>query len=412
MVIFDQRDINVDYREAKVLVVSKTKMGYSNVCVGAISENGTYMRLLLPGDTKMRNDIEININDYLIIQYLDPMQIVPPHIEDVSIYYAKKISTNNIPLIKYLKSKKVQIWEGNPESLYEYKLVWPIKNFGPSKGYISEHNIPEHSVGFWIPDKDMYFSNGRYEYINNDITYSIKYVGVNEPFECIYKGMLVRVSLARWWKGEFFNDHRCYLQISEFYPLENEENILHKIKEAINSKTTLNITYFINGNHQIFDDVKPYRLLYMNDNYYLACEVKTDYQFTLFRVTKIRAVIQTNTDFNYNENILEFTKYIQTPFSKYSVNFKDTLIKVELEIDKSKVSYFEIKNFLPSQKIIDRKENGNMLISYVVTQEIEIEELIKKWIPFIKVVKPMSLEEKIKNDLLVYLNSSTFAYQP
>lgn len=404
MVIFDQQDRNITYKEAKVLVLSRTKMGYSNVCIGAISENGKYMRLLLPGDAKMRNDIDININDFLIIKYLDPMKIIPPHVEDVSIYYAKKISTNNIPLIKYLKSKNVKIWEGTPESLYDNKLIWPIKNFGPSKGYISENNVPEHSVGFWIPDKDMYLSNGRYDYITDNVTYSIKYVGVNEPFECIYKGMLVRVSLARWWKGEFFSDYRCYLQISEFYPLENEENILYKIKTAINSKNMLQITYFINGNYQIFNDVKPYRLLYMNDNYYLACEVPTDYQFTLFRVAKIRSVIQTNFNFNFNENILEFTKYIQTPFSKYSPNFKDKLIQIELEIDKSKVPYFEIKNFLPSQKIIDRKENGNMLISYIVTQEIEIEELIKKWIPHIKIIKPNSLEEKIKYDLQYWLN--------
>lgn len=156
----------------------------------------------------------------------------------------------------------------------------------------------------------MYLDNGRYEYITDSITYSIKYVGVNKPFDCIYKGMLVRVSLARWWKGDFFNDHRCYLQISEFYPLENEENILLKIEQAISSKNTLNIGYFINGKYQLFDDVKPYRLLFMNDNYYLACEVQTDYQFTLFRVTKIRTIIQTNTSFYYNENILEFTKYI------------------------------------------------------------------------------------------------------
>ena len=114
MVIFDQEDVNVNYKETKVLVLSKTKMGYSNVCIGSITEDGKYMRLLLPGNTKMRNEIDININDYLIIKYLDPIQIVPPHVEDVSIYYTKKISTNNIPLIKYLKSKNVKIWEGTP----------------------------------------------------------------------------------------------------------------------------------------------------------------------------------------------------------------------------------------------------------------------------------------------------------
>jgi predicted DNA-binding transcriptional regulator YafY len=35
---------------------------------------------------------------------------------------------------------------------------------------------------------------------------------------------------------------------------------------------------------------------------------------------------------------------------------------------------------------------------------MEIEELIKKWIPFIRVIKPISLKEKIENDLKKYLN--------
>lgn len=35
---------------------------------------------------------------------------------------------------------------------------------------------------------------------------------------------------------------------------------------------------------------------------------------------------------------------------------------------------------------------------------MEIEELIKKWIPYIKVIEPLSLKEKIENDLRSYLN--------
>ena len=37
---------------------------------------------------------------------------------------------------------------------------------------------------------------------------------------------------------------------------------------------------------------------------------------------------------------------------------------------------------------------------------MEIEELIKKWIPFVKVIEPLSLKEKIASDLRSYLNTS------
>ena len=49
------------------------------------------------------------------------------------------------------------------------------------------------------------------------------------------------------------------------------------------------------------------------------------------------------------------------------------------------------------------KLNGNLLISYQVTQEIEIEELIKKWLPDVKVIEPLSLKERIEGELSGYL---------
>ena len=35
--------------------------------------------------------------------------------------------------------------------------------------------------------------------------------------------------------------------------------------------------------------------------------------------------------------------------------------------------------------------------------EKEIEELIKKWLPYLKVIEPLSLDEKIKSDIKKYL---------
>lgn len=101
--------------------------------------------------------------------------------------------------------------------------------------------------------------------------------------------------------------------------------------------------------------------------------------------------------------LLDFVENIQTPFAKYEEDYKEKLIKVLIEVDKSKVLFFENKKFLPSQKIIDRLENGNLLLSFLVTQELEIEELIKKWLPYLKVIEPLSLDEKIKSDIKKYL---------
>ena len=58
-----------------------------------------------------------------------------------------------------------------------------------------------------------------------------------------------------------------------------------------------------------------------------------------------------------------------------------------------------------SQTILEEKENGSLMISYEVTQEIEIEELVKKWLPYVKVIEPLSLKKKLEDELNAYLLS-------
>ena len=126
----------------------------------------------------------------------------------------------------------------------------------------------------------------------------------------------------------------------------------------------------------------------------------------MYRLSKIKSVEDTPKTFHKNIEIEDFIKDMQTPFSIYRRDYKKHLITVILEVDKSKAFYFESKKYLKSQEILEKKENGNLLIKYKITQEMEIEELIKKWIPFVKVIEPLSLKEKIASDLRSYLNTS------
>ena len=147
----------------------------------------------------------------------------------------------------------------------------------------------------------------------------------------------------------------------------------------------------------------PYKILFMNDNYYLACETNNEYKFSMYRINNILGINQLKNSFYYDIDLLDFVENIQTPFAKYSEDFKENLIKVLVEVDKSKVSFFENKKFLASQEIVSRLENDNLLLSFLVTQELEVEDLIKKWLPYLKVIEPISLDEKIKSDIKKYL---------
>jgi len=178
---------------------------------------------------------------------------------------------------------------------------------------------------------------------------------------------------------------------------------LEKLKVAVSGKKTIDFDYETNNHISQHIDVKPYKILFMNDNYYLACEVNNQYKFSMYRINKISNLKISDKEFYYNIDIQNFVSDIQTPFSRYTDDYKEHMIKVLVELDATKASFFESKKFLPSQNIEEKLPNGNLLISYIVTQELEVEELIKKWLPYLKVIEPISLDEKIKLDIKKYL---------
>lgn len=188
-----------------------------------------------------------------------------------------------------------------------------------------------------------------------------------------------------------------------FETTKSDKNILKVLEHSIKFGKCIIIEYPEDGT-MIKIEVKPYKIVFMNENFYLACEVEhEDYMFTMYRISKINTIEETKRTFQKNRELSEFIKDIQTPFAAYVPDYKRFLKDVLLEVDSSKASFFKVKKHLKSQEIIEEKENGNIIVNFKVTQEREVESLIKSWLPYIKVIKPISLKEKIKNELKEYL---------
>ena len=154
--------------------------------------------------------------------------------------------------------------------------------------------------------------------------------------------------------------------------------------------------------------VKPYKILFMQENFYLACERDDEYKFSLLRISQMKKedITQQSKTFHKDMEISDFINDIQTPFSRYTKGYKDSLITVLLEIDASKSRYFKVKDFLKSQEIVEEKEDGTLLVSYRVTQTEEVKELIKRWIPFVKVLEPKELREEIQKELQDWIDNN------
>ena len=197
---------------------------------------------------------------------------------------------------------------------------------------------------------------------------------------------------------------KCYeFKTKPFENFRSDSILLKELENKIKHQKYINIEYEINGKINKFE-VKPYKIIFINENFYLACGIEHEkLEFALYRLSKIKSIEDTSKTYHKNQEIEDFIKDMQTPFSIYRRDYKKYLINVVLEVDKSKAFYFENKKYLKSQEE-KKQDDGSLLVSFKVTQEMEIEELIKRWIPFIKVIEPKSLKEKIESDLKKYLS--------
>lgn len=207
----------------EVLIVSKTRMNMG-VCVGGITLDGRFVRLLDEGGQNQPNNCPFEINQIYEITFKERRNLIAPHTEDILLQSSKYIRRlkDKIRMIDFITNMNVDICRGNISHLFDKCLGFTASG----SGYINSSMVPRNSVSFWIADKDLTKSideNGkiRYKYEMDDSCSSdiqIKYVGLQHTENIIPKGTLLRVSLARWWRPHDADvEHRCYLQLSGWY---------------------------------------------------------------------------------------------------------------------------------------------------------------------------------------------------
>jgi len=198
----------------EILITSKTHKGQSACVGGLIIKENRFVRLLNYGNTDQKSDTVLNIGDIWEIDFIDRINIIPPHIEDI-IVNNKKFVGKVVNLTKFIKNNNVFVSYGHPNKLFNSLLHWTSNG----SGYVEDKSkLPNNSVGFWKSDQNLIYERNYYYYKEGDKIKRFRFVGFQKEISIIPAGTLIRVSLARWWKP---NDSevvdRCYLQLSGWY---------------------------------------------------------------------------------------------------------------------------------------------------------------------------------------------------
>lgn len=201
-----------------VLIVARTQMQHACCVGGYCLDTKKNVRLLNRHGRNQPNDTPFEVGQVWELRFEARPDLVPPHVEDVLVFYQRQMQ--RIPDLSTFLSLHVRPWVGPPDVLFDRALEWTRNG----TGFIERNrSIPDYSVGFWRADRALKSEEGpyggvRYRYSDEDErVYTFKYVGQAEPRRILPAQTLLRVSLARWWRPNAFDDERCFLQLSGWY---------------------------------------------------------------------------------------------------------------------------------------------------------------------------------------------------
>ncbi|HFU74612.1 MAG TPA: WYL domain-containing protein, partial [Arcobacter sp.] len=141
--------------------------------------------------------------------------------------------------------------------------------------------------------------------------------------------------------------------------------------------------------------VQPYKLVFSVDNLYLIAFSPTEDKIRKFRFSNIETVEELPKNFYKNRDIENYITTSQTLFA----NDTSLNITIHLHVSAKRAKYFDYKKYLHSQKILYKYDTGEIKVEYKVNNFNEIDNLIIKWLPEVKILKPEDFKIHIQKRL-------------
>ena len=175
-----------------------------------------------------------------------------------------------------------------------------------------------------------------------------------------------------------------------FEDIENKKGDFEKLSNAIHNQQLVTFTY--NDKNK---KVEPYKLINANGIWYLCANDNN--KIKTYTLSKIKHLILSNETFNPDDTLLK-------EIEKDEINwFSNELKEVILKIDNEAKEYFLRKKALANMQILEENEKY-FIVSTKIAFDDEILHLVKYWIPFIEIVSPIDLAQKLNTILNAYLD--------
>lgn len=180
----------------------------------------------------------------------------------------------------------------------------------------------------------------------------------------------------------------------------NKLDIILKIEKALeeNREVVLSYTPYNEKNAKTYSNVRPLKMIVYEGYWYLLSQ--HDGHTKKFYIRSIHSCKSTDIFFKREAKIIDRLENALNIWFATDVEPYEVRLWVQKEI----VTYFKRKPITKNQKLYMQNDGSAELILKVTNDE-EIYPILKYWLPMIRVIEPVHIQEKFNETLSNYLKS-------
>jgi len=185
-----------------------------------------------------------------------------------------------------------------------------------------------------------------------------------------------------------------FIKQDDIEDIEIESPLIEFLEKKIQDREIVRLKFQNNEK-----EVEPYKIANFDGFWYLFAKDLEDGKIKTFDMEKIKDIYPSGKYYKItHKQIHMLLNRVHSSFFQDGVSFV-IRVKVYSEI----AQYFKRKDFLESQKIEEELEDGSLIVSFEVSHDEDVDNIIKSWLPHIEVIEPKRYREKIYKELHKYI---------
>ncbi|MEA2073292.1 MAG: transcriptional regulator [Campylobacterota bacterium] len=190
----------------------------------------------------------------------------------------------------------------------------------------------------------------------------------------------------------FFNPYN--IKPEGYEEINKDSELLNKIEDAIIKRNFAKVT-----SNAKTSEVEPYKVVAFDGIWYLLARDMQDKKIKTYFIAHIA-------EFRASSKVFS-TSYVDIDAVLENVHtawFEDgNSFSVKVKVKKEIAHYFRLKKHLNSQEILKENSDGSLIVTFSVSCDEDVDNLIKAWLPHIEVISPSRFRTKLVSELESYI---------